>query len=215
MKALRNPLVTGALVVVAVATVGYQFLPSVSHAFQTPTPPAPAIALPGTAPVRAEVEEPRPTVPIAPKLPLPVQPIDTNYGPAHMIEWADSPRRDPFFLVPVVQSKAVHQYPSPVLKWKLKGIWRQTGGRFAAINHGVYGEGDSIDGFKIEKIDDDQVWVQGPDRLERLGFDKTEPGVFANERFRSPAPPSNKLQPRSEFHYLSIRTPHRCILYDL
>jgi hypothetical protein len=81
-----------------------------------------------------------------------------------------------------------------VIKWKLKGIWRQTGGRVAAINNGVYSEGDSIDGYKIEKIDGDQIWFQGPERLERLGFDGAQSGPIANER---PGAGAGKSQPRS------------------
>ena len=197
MKALRNPWVTGVLVVAAAATVAYQFMPSLSHAFQATARPAPAPAapVPAPAPMRAEAEAPHAAAPAAAKPALPASTIDTNYGAAHLAEWADSPERDPFFLVPTLQVKPQHQYPSPVLKWKLKAIWRQTGGRVAAIDNGVYSEGDSIDGFKIEKIDGDAIWVQGPDKIERLGFHKLDPGVIANER--PGAPPPNKGQPRS------------------
>jgi hypothetical protein len=98
--------------------------------------------------------------------------IDRNYARAHLSEWLNAPRRDPFLLESAFPAN-LHG-PSPLLSWKLKAIWRQTGGRVAAINDRVYAEGDSIQGYRIVRIEGDEVWLDGPRGKERLGFQKTE-----------------------------------------
>src|ERR1041385_1402388 len=66
---------------------------------------------------------------------------------------------------------------SPVHSWKLKGIFSQNGGEaMAVINQGIYRAGDEIDGYKIIRIDNDEVWFQGPRSKERLGFDVVQNG---------------------------------------
>jgi hypothetical protein len=172
MKLLSNPLVSGGLAAAAVAIVGYQFLSQRTQRGQPAPTPAPAAA----APVPVEPKPaPAPQAPAPQTSPAPAVAIDIRYGETHIAEWADAPARDPFQLIPVVAEKSSHQYPSPVAVWKLKGIWRQTGGRIAAINNRVYAEGDAIEGYKIKAIDADQVWFDGPDGTERLGFDKSAP----------------------------------------
>jgi hypothetical protein len=109
--------------------------------------------------------------------------IDRRYAQAHLSEWIDTPRRDPFLLEGPASDNTGSQSPSPVALMQLKAIWRQTGGRVAAINNQVYQEGDAIrdirdaqgkkiEGYKIDKIEGDQVWVDGPRGPERLGFAK-------------------------------------------
>ena len=62
--------------------------------------------------------------------------------------------------------------------WKLKAIWRQTGSRLAAINKSIYAEGDLIgEGYRIQAIESDRVWFQGPTGRESLGFEKPQPPV--------------------------------------
>jgi hypothetical protein len=73
-----------------------------------------------------------------------------------------------------------------VSHWKLKSIWRQTGSQLAAINKGVYSEGDVIEGYRIEQIDGDQVWFQGPTGRESLGFTNPQPPPAAPTRTNGP-----------------------------
>jgi len=173
MKALNSPWVTGGLVVVAVAVVGYQLLSSgrgrgrTSHAqpaAPAPPPPAASAATPqNSAPTR-----------FAPSKQYPAAPsnaIDREYVALHFAKWAETGRRDPFLLHrPLNQPKGATNAPSPVSKWKLRAIWRQTGSRVAAINNAIYKEGDVIEGYKIIRIEDDVVWFQNPDSLDHLEF---------------------------------------------
>jgi hypothetical protein len=187
MKGLRNPWVSGGLAVLAVALALYQFLPSrrsAPRAAQT-QPPVPAARLLKTKPPQAA--PPAATNAAT----LPDRGIDRAYAESHLAEWADAPRHDPFWLIPLVVAKPVpvNQYMSPVPHWKLKGIWRQTGGRVAAINNGVYSEGDSVEGYKIERIDGDQVWFRGPERMERLGFAPGDHGKGSHPPKTGPGKP--------------------------
>ncbi|MCL5099430.1 MAG: general secretion pathway protein GspB, partial [Candidatus Omnitrophica bacterium] len=52
----------------------------------------------------------------------------------------------------------------------LQALWQQTSRRLAVINGKVVGEGDSVAGFKVEKIEDDWVWLRGTAGLVRLDF---------------------------------------------
>jgi hypothetical protein len=181
MKILGNPWVTGALAFVAVAVVIHQFR---SHSSRNGGQPSALSNVPLPEPVRQPVA---PSNKVAdtfdappPKLPPSDQTtIDCNYVQAHFTEWMEAPARDPFlFLVPGTPEKGVI---SPITKWKLKGIWRQTGSSLANINTGntgstgTYSEGDVVEGYKIEHIDADGVLFKGPAGRERLGFSRPAP----------------------------------------
>jgi hypothetical protein len=180
MKLLRNPWVTSALVVVAIAMVGYQFLPRGGvnprgfRAQPTPasaaTPPAskpkaPPDARTGNSSVSSEGT--------AESDALPTRGIDREYASAHFANWVNSPRRDPFLLFDTARDQPMLNGAtnSPVATWKLDGIWHQTGGQLAIINNRIYKEGDEVTpGYTLEKIEGNEVWFQGPNRKERLGF---------------------------------------------
>jgi hypothetical protein len=187
MKFLRNPWVTGALAVVAVGVVFYQLFapqlrsrrpiasspdaPSVQSPPPSiaPTPPphstAPASASAGTSGTPAESPEPA---------------MDRAYLETHFAGWVNVSQRDPFLLVtpePAQKNSALTN--SPVASWKLKGIWNQTGSHLAIINNGVYQEGDEIQGFRIEKIEGDEVWFRGTNGIERLGLARHRSAVRA------------------------------------
>jgi hypothetical protein len=105
------------------------------------------------------------------ELPEPV--MDRGYLESHFAAWVNAPRRDPFLLaVPAPVQKQVVRGNSPVESWKLSGIWNQAGSRLAVINKRVYGEGDEIQGFRIQKIAGDEVWFSGTNGLERLGLQR-------------------------------------------
>jgi hypothetical protein len=178
MKLLRNRWVTGLLSLGAIIVVFFQVFQGRSQRASTgsetastvPRPPNPEVkplALLDTQPPKtAESAE---------------RAIDESYPQTRLKQWLDAPRRDPFFLEgPGVAQNVNDQAPSAVLQWKLNGIWRQTGGRVAAINHHVYAEGDTISEGKpvqrytILRIEGDQVWFEGPQGKERLGFEKPQ-----------------------------------------
>jgi hypothetical protein len=85
-------------------------------------------------------------------------------------------------LVPAAKLSSAAAAPalvSPVRHWKLKSIWRQTGSQLAAINSGVYTVGDVIEGYRIERIESNQVWFNGPTGRESLSFTNAPPGTNA------------------------------------
>ena len=189
MKFLRNPWVVGALAVIAVVTVFVQlFQPQIKRWYarvssttgnaaavanksgigQPFVPASSAHPASGAAAKTSSVSAPAPKVSGNRRAK-----IDADYVTSHFVEWVDSPGRDPFLIASgyVASTNGLPEGPNPVPTWKLSGIWRQTGEQLAAINGGVYGEGDVIEGWKVEKIDVDRVWFRGPtNRLEVLQF---------------------------------------------
>jgi len=75
-----------------------------------------------------------------------------------------SPRRDPF------RGANRIGYPSALENLSLAATYRQTGGSFAVINSTIVTEGEIINGFKIENIEADLVWVRGEGGREKLQF---------------------------------------------
>ena len=193
MKVLRSGWVTGLLVLVAVGVVFYQvFLPYWQRGHPVVTknvtpepvrPPSVNMASQNLPPVA-----PKPTV-----VPSTNAPMDSNYIVGRFPVWLDSPARDPFMFVEQNPEPDRAEAPSPIQQWKLHGIWRQTGSRLAAINSGIYKEGDQIDGYTVERIDIDQVWFRGTNRIEHLGFSSSASGKAM------PAPPP-QTQPHSGMH---------------
>ena len=175
MKLLNKPWFVGLLVVGAVAVIAYQLLaPGWKRGRMYATTQSQA------APPQAAAPESRPKPETSPVVAAETGPatdkeserkVDTNFAREHFGDWIKS-AADPFALAPTIAAKVVE--PSPVGGWKLKAIWHQTGGKLAAINKGVYREGDEIQGYKIEKIETDQVWFRGKQGKESLGFAKPE-----------------------------------------
>jgi hypothetical protein len=185
MKLLRNPIVTGLLVVAAVLTVFYQIYgPRWQRARESARQPV-AAAVAAVARALAPPPSPAPVVQSAEKeAPTDVVPdvrIDRDFAKAHFDTWVESPARDPFLLLgpqPVEVINNDSETNSPIRKMKLKGIWDQTGSRVAVIDRDVYRQGDEIEGYKLIEIGIDEVWFQGPTRKERLGLEKRQPAIF-------------------------------------
>lgn len=167
MKPLQNPWIVGALAVVAVGVACYQFVPS-RWLSRPAAQPAPAEPMPAHAPAPSA---PASTVSKSKTGVQPEASIDRSYFQSRLPNWVDSPARDPFQALTPQEAAAA----SPVQQWKLKAIWRQAERNLAAINKGVYAEGDVIEGYKLVAIEDGQVWFQGATR-ERLGFGQHMPG---------------------------------------
>ena len=192
MKVLGNPWVVGGLCLIAAGVVGYQFLAPRPQGAPAPNGSAPAPAASPASPTPGALAERasdpgRATARTAPgtNATPPAALIDQSYVQAHLAQWVASPSRDPFLLPSA--GKPAPPAVSPVSHWTLKAIWRQTGGGTAAINQGVYAVGDLIEGYRIERIERDRVWFQGPTGRESLGFTKPQPPPAAPKGTMAPA----------------------------
>jgi hypothetical protein len=198
MKFLRNPIVTGILAVVAVMVVAYQFMGSnIRFNFRGKTAQVVRAIAPTLAPAPAPASVVAPSNLVAETSgPVAEATIDRAYLEARFAKWVASPQRDPFLLFgadPKLNGKDDEEFASPISKWKLNGIWDQTGGKLAVINKRVHRVGDEIEGYKIVRIEGEEVWFQGPKRKERLALERRGPSVLQNPVFQ---PPSN--QPPAE-----------------
>ena len=170
---LRNPKVVIALGVLACLllfrNVFLAFVPhlSFSLARKTPVPAAAPARTPGTN----GAAKPAPPGTGAPELGIDLAQLD----------WAQfrSPRRDPFASVArttaaATTAEAGSAQGNAAAKARevleLKAVWLQESGRLAVINDQIVGEGESVLGFRIEKIQADGVMVQGPQSRESVGF---------------------------------------------
>jgi hypothetical protein len=183
MKFLRNPIVTGILAVVAVVVVLYQVMGSNIHlhlggtAARVVQTIAPSLVPPPPPPVQ--------TNQVVESNSMPDVTIDRGYLEARFAKWVTSPLRDPFLLFASDKEKLKEdvEFASPISKWKLSGIWDQTGGKLAVINKSVHRIGDEIEGYKIVKIEGGEVWFQGPKRRERLALESRGPAYVPNPIF--------------------------------
>ena len=184
MKALNDPWVVGALAISAIAMVGYQLVQAKGA---RPRPLRPAVSTPVSgaaasvsgAPYRSGLITAEGT-----NMAVRLTNVDTSYFEARITSWAESPQRDPFHLLsgkPVLKVAA----PSPVPTWKLNAIWQQAGKPLVVIHRKVYHEGEEIGRYKIARIDEAQVWFQGPEGLESLGFGKRAPGIAGTQSTQS------------------------------
>lgn len=190
-KDRNKNIVVGVLLVAALATVSSQFL---GGRFRRRVAPVRAAAnavpdLPATATAAAASSSSNPSNPAADAntaagAPLdPERPIDLPIVLSQFTGWIESPQRDPFqtFVPPPPKVEG----PRAVDVLALRGIWRQSGAQFAVVNNQVLTEGDSIQSFRIEKIEASTVWVRGTNGAERLDFQVGAP----------PPPPPQPNQP--------------------
>src|SRR5579862_2840493 len=190
MKFLRNPIVTGILAVIAVFVVVYQFAGNKFNfrlggtAARVVQSIAPSL-LPPPAPAPVQTNQ------VAKSDSSPAVSIDQGYLEARFARWVAAPQRDPFllFVTDKEKTKEEAEFASPLAKWKLQGIWDQTGGKLAVINKRVHRVGDEIEGYTILRIEGDEVWFQGPKRKERLAMEHRGPSVMQNPVFLPPATP--------------------------
>jgi hypothetical protein len=186
MKVIGNPWIVGGLCLFAVGLVVHQvlafrrpgggaaapngpaFVPAAS-----PTGPAPGALAEGASDVGRATAQTTPGANVT----TPATLIDRSYVQSRLAQWVESPRRDPFLFSPA--GKPGPAAASPVSRWELKAIWQQTGSRLAAINKGVYAEGDLIQGYRLERIESDRVWLQSPTGREGLGFTRPQPAPAA------------------------------------
>ena len=162
MKLLRNPVVVGALALIAVVVVAIQlgplFMPSISG-------PRPNI---GTPPHAVTTPTPQPVGSPAPQPKAPVgASIDIPTIEASSARWNSDLKKDPF------QARhASIQSTNPPARdlLTLNAVWRQTAGDFAVINNRIVAPGDRILTFSVSRIEPDAVWVDSTNGLERIEF---------------------------------------------
>jgi len=89
--------------------------------------------------------------------------------------WLESPRRDPFRIL--VPSSPQPAGPKASERLTLHAIWRQSGSKLAILNQEIVREGAAFEGFDIETIEADAVWVRGTNGhgRERLSFATPHP----------------------------------------
>ncbi len=186
MKALRSPWVSGALVILAVAVFLYQFRQP-RRAQPRPAPaqaPAPVARLP-------KIKVPLPAVPAATNAAvLPALGIDRAYAESHLAEWADSPQRDPFFLIPVVSDKPVHQ--STRRRCRIGNSKASGARRGAAWRPSTTGSIRRARASKVTRLSGlktTRFWFQGPERMERLGFEPDNLGKGSSPPEARPGKP--------------------------
>lgn len=171
MKVLQNPLVVGALGVAALALVGWRVvlplvLPRLGGGVVKQI--VEDVGKKITAEARPEPSLPKtPMVEVAPR--IEVAAISTNIA-----AWVAAPKRDPFQgrIRPRDERGA---YPAAAELLTLSAIWRQSGANLVVINGQILSEGSGILDFKVASIESDQVWLQGPNGREVLGFKAMTP----------------------------------------
>jgi len=187
MKVFQNPYVVGGLALVAVGLVCRNaLLPLWGRVIHRAAPvqadaQAP-VATPAVSTSTVQSNPPAAETPMAkrPRV-LPETNIDlTQTG------WklSSSPHRDPFQINPATITNLARLFPAASELLRLTAIWRQTGSSLAVINGKIVGGGDNVVvvnhsktgeagasyKYKIDQIDGDSVWLQGPAGREQLEF---------------------------------------------
>ena len=121
----------------------------------------------------------------------PFQGIDGSQVRARLSDWLDSPVRDPFSRPQPVAAAARPSAAPSMATLKLKGVWQQTGGRFAVINNTVVQEGDTFEGYTISRINDNSVILSGTQGLHQLDLPPLAPPPTGTN-----TPPTGTVAPR-------------------
>jgi hypothetical protein len=171
MKFLRNPIVVGVLATIAciysvwtaLGSRGPRSSPAAAETPAATTSLDPAPLLPASVtPTDIVADTP------APAGDTTGRPIDIPAVAALAGRWIESPRRDPFRVERPRESKPSGPPASQLLA--LRAVWRQTGSQLAVINEQILREGDQLQGFAIETIEAEGVWVRGTNGRERITF---------------------------------------------
>lgn len=184
MKLMRNKFVVGALVLVAALLVFrnaiYPLLPDWGSkkkpASSAKAPSKPSVSTSSTTPkANPDTTSTRKAEQSAPfeerNLVLGDTPMNLKTIKNSVSRWIDAPSRDPFR---GYYNAGTEEAAATVLT--LTGIWRQTGQNLAVVNEKVMAVGEQIEGFTINSIEENHIWVQGPNGLETVGFsDPTAP----------------------------------------
>jgi|KBSSwiStaDraftv2_1062776.scaffolds.fasta_scaffold756747_2 hypothetical protein len=170
MKFLRNPITVGILALVAVGMLVHSLYP---HLRGRPRRATPARSTPAPTPAAAmaltPLEKPTASAPLqTDKAPTAAtaMTMDLDLIRAGADRWLQA-RRDPFQLRTVA---ARPMYPPAREVLFLSAVWRQTDSSLAVLNNRIYAAGDRVLRYTLSSIEADQVWVQGPNGREAVGF---------------------------------------------
>lgn len=195
MSLLNNKYAVGGIMVVAVGLLSYNLLKGTSRRSST----GGSISSGSTPfPTTASGEKFTPANLAKGDL-APTEAADREFARDRFTFWIDSPPRDPFLLyVPDRKKKTSDgppnqsdDKPRPPLQVTLKGIWRQSDAKVALLNSGVYGEGDKIEDYTVERIDEDRVWLRASYGLEQVYF-----GMPTQQPTGPGAPKTGPAQPK-------------------
>ena len=192
MKLLQNKAVVGGMAALAFGVVAYNIGEPIYRRSHPKRPAAAATkagapaGLPAT-PALASGGVAAPATPGAPAAGVtsesPASPgssVDRAFYITRFPEWVQSPPLDPF-TPPPAPAPETPKGPSAVDVLKLQGTWRQTGGMVAVINRLALIEGETVDGFTVNRIEADRVLVAGPRGVEEIRF-AGDPGASAPSR---------------------------------
>lgn len=205
MKLLRNPAVVVGLVLVAAAVVGFDYFRRAKGRGRAAKPTA-AVQSATNKTATAKAKNAQGKVPGAkagskkspaslkdtPASVLPEAPIDVESIRKRFSGWVEAPRRDPFQVYAAMRGRDTNA-PSAVDLLSLKAVWRQSGVSLAFINRRVCAEGDSLEGFTVERIESEQVLVRGPGGLERIALRE----FGARDRGTNRASPNSNAKDRA------------------
>jgi hypothetical protein len=112
--------------------------------------------------------------------------------------WKEALRRDPFkVMAPTGESagsatnggaKQTNAYPPAAQLLHLKAVWRQSGSTLAVLNDQVIEEGEDILRFTVQAIEDNRVWVTGPNGRESVNFSMLPPTPAEPEKSEGTQP---------------------------
>jgi hypothetical protein len=181
MKFLQNPVAVGVLALLALALIGKNALAPLLKRSSARKVAAAAPANPAPAPAALAQTTPTP-IAVAPTPPPAAAPVTiTNIEPAQPLEaqkiktesknWVDTAVRDPFkTMAQKVNATRNAEHPPASSRLALKGVWMQTGSSIAVVNGRVLAKDDTILDYRIESIEADRIWVQGPNGREAVEF---------------------------------------------
>ena len=184
MRALRNPILLALLLLVAAALVVYQVKPR-------PKPSARAKSSANAPAAAAKQGASMQTNALALAKVRPDRPVEIEYVRQRAKTWVEAPLRDPF-LAYAMPRQSTRQTTNAPVTFILTAIWRQSGSALAVINGTVCGEGDNLAGFRVERIENDQVLLENADGRELVRFPllpEERPEQEGEENTRAPKAP--------------------------
>lgn len=195
MKLLQNKAVVGGMAAVAFGVMAYNIGEPIYRRSHPKRPAAAASKTAAAAGLPAAPTSPgAPTASASSESPAsPGSSVDRAFYVTRFPEWVQSPPLDPF-TPPPAPAPETPKGPSAVEVLKLQGTWRQTGGMVAVVNRLTLMEGETVDGFTVNRIEADRVLVVGPRGVEEIRF-AGDPGASAPSRAPKPHQQASLNQP--------------------
>lgn len=177
MKVLRNPVAVGLLALVAIGLVANSAIKPLLRSKVRKTFKPATVVQTVSAPARPVAPPPArdasPTSKSAVLLEKAAETpggIDLDLVRSRAAHWLAHPRHDPFEIRHIPDTSTNRSYPPAMELLTLTAIWRQTDSSLAVLNNRSYMAGDSVLRFTIKSIENDRVWVQGPNGRESVEF---------------------------------------------